>query len=510
MQDQGWDRFFALCLLAAGILVAASFPDYGIGRDEPRHLEYGARALAWYFPFGTDGSVLEPADGPPYGALHAGLLALLARLLPFDGFETAHLTGGLLGLLAAAGCHRLAAEFAGRRAGALAALLLLATPAWWQHSFNNPTDIPFAVAAIWSLLFLTRLGRELPAPSWPSLLFYGVTLGAALTLNPGASGTAFGTLAVAALAWGSQLHGWRQRGRMLARFLPALALAVTILLLTWPRALLDPQRLPAAIAAPLMIDGAGVPLWSLPAVIAMRLPEPFLLALLGAAGLAIAAVVRGRGRLDGTVLGAAILVPMFLPSAAGQPEAPALLLMPPMAAAGGIALDRAAAALSAPMQKLAAVALLFYGALHGWTMVRLHPYQGIYVNQLAGSAGDAVARLALDPEGSAMSEAARELTQQLIAREGPTVLARRLRIELCGPPAAALYYLPVRWRGQVEATADFSIAHVQAKCPAPQNGREFLRVERAGQVLALVRDLRVAPATVPPSRAQSEGPNPER
>lgn len=515
MQDRGWDRLFVLGLLAAAILIAAIFPDYGIGRDEPGHLDYGARALAWYASFGSNDSVVELAAARRYGALHAGLLALLAQLLPLDGYETAHLTGGLLGLLGAAGCHLLAAEFGSRRAGVLAALLLLATPVWWQHSFNNPTDIPFAVASLWSLLFLARLGRELPEPRWPSALGYGATLGAAMSLNLAAAGAAFGTLAAVALAWAGRGAGgdatwganWRehrQNGtRILVRLLAALAVALAVLLLTWPWAVLDAPGQPAA-------DRVALPRWSLPAGIALKLPEPFLLALLGAAGLATAALVRGRARLDAVALGAAILMPAALCLAGGLPDAPTLLLVPPMAAAAGIALDRAASSLTLPMQKLAAVALLIYGALHGWTMARLHPYEGLYVNQLAGGTRAAAARFAMDPNGSAMSEAARELTQQLIAREGPNVLARRFRVELCGAPAPALYYLPARWRGRSDGAADFVIIHAQAGCRPPEGGREFLRVERAGQLLAQVHDLRAVPARALPSMAQSGRSDPQR
>src|SRR4051812_44797850 len=162
MQEHLWDRLYAIGLLAAGVVVLLTFADYGITWDEPLHVEYGARTLNWYLSLGGDRSFLDFQNLYLYGALHDTLVALLARILPLDAYDTTHLAGGLLGLLGAIGCHRLATEFAGKRAGFLAAVLLLATPDWWQHSFNNPKDIPFAVAAIWPLVFLARAARELP------------------------------------------------------------------------------------------------------------------------------------------------------------------------------------------------------------------------------------------------------------------------------------------------------------------------------------------------------------
>ena len=83
-----------------------------------------------------------------------------------------------MGLLAFIGVWRLGRLLGGPRAGFLAMLFLVLTPAYYGQMFYNPKDIPFAVGYVWALFYLTRLAR-----AWPRLdLSLGLSLAATMAL----------------------------------------------------------------------------------------------------------------------------------------------------------------------------------------------------------------------------------------------------------------------------------------------------------------------------------------
>ena len=513
-------------VLLAGALAAVllTYQDFGITWDEPLHVEYGKLALRWYLSLGGDRALFEFQNLYLYGALHDTLIALLGRLLPFDDFAISHLGGALIGLFGFVGCHRVAVAISGSpRAGFLATALLLATPEYWGHLFNNPKDVPLAVAGIWALFFLVRLTRELPPatdgrttlPRWSTLIGYGVALGAALGVRIA------GVLLLAApaavlLAWlGGRTRALgigeatRETARLAWRLLPIPVVAVVVMLLSWPWALLDPLHRPfealeefakfpidfSFIFAGQSVRTADLPWWYLPVGFAVKLPETMLAGLAVALGLAVRGLGHGRLPLDRLALAAAIVLPPVAVIAAQSVVYDGirhvLFLIPPMAVAGGIAFDRLAERL-APGARLASGALLalaLAGVLLG--MVRLHPYQNIYYNRLVGGVPGAAERFELDYWGSAMSEAARKLAEKIAANEGPASLQRPYHIYTCGPRTSALHYLPTAWRdAPPDPPYDFYIAFTRGPCDLTPYGPQILRIERAGVPLAVVHDLR--------------------
>ncbi|HYE52720.1 MAG TPA: glycosyltransferase family 39 protein [Azospirillaceae bacterium] len=509
-------------MVLAACLMLAGFRDHGITWDEPLHVEYGERALDWYLSLGADRSVLEFQNLYLYGALYDTMAAAISLLSPFDAYGTRRLLGGLLGLLGVAAVHRIARDLGGARAGALAAVLLLLTPDWWGHAFNNPKDTPFAVAGAWSAVFLVRLATALPEPRLRDAVGFGLALGAALGIRVG--GVLFlGPLGVVGLAWvllrlgrgAGPLPVLAEAGRIALVFAAALPVAWALMVAAWPWAQLDPVGHPVRALAefsrfPLdftflfagqTLRTTELPWWYLPMGLAVKLPVPLFLAVAGAAGLGLSALLRGRVRMEAVALAAALLLPPLAVLATHAVLYDGirhmLFLVPLLAAAAGVALDRLALALPASRRgfrpaALAGAALAGYAAAQAATMVRLHPYQTIWHNALAGGVTGAAGRFELDYWGSAMSEAARALTAAILRREGVMSLTRPYRVRLCGPPGSALYYLPPSWRGVGEGEADFYVAYTRGRCPGAPEGAELVRVERMGIPLAFVLDLRGA------------------
>lgn len=92
-----------------------------------------------------------------YGGGFDMAAALLAKVLPFDLFETRRLMGALVGLIGLFATWRLGRRIGGARAGLAALMLLAARPLYYGHMFMNPKDAPFAVAMVVFLLGLVRV-----------------------------------------------------------------------------------------------------------------------------------------------------------------------------------------------------------------------------------------------------------------------------------------------------------------------------------------------------------------
>src|SRR5215471_15786341 len=160
--DQAADWIAALVLLVVAGVGVATFRDYGLGWDDYTHSQYGELLLAFYRSGFTDTRVFSFVNLYMYGGGFDMAAELLARILPFDLFETRRLAGALVGIVGMVITWRLARRLGGPFAG-LVALLLLATCAeFYGHMFINAKDAPFAVAMMALLIGLVRGCEEYP------------------------------------------------------------------------------------------------------------------------------------------------------------------------------------------------------------------------------------------------------------------------------------------------------------------------------------------------------------
>ncbi|HEX3501063.1 MAG TPA: glycosyltransferase family 39 protein, partial [Stellaceae bacterium] len=153
--------------------------------DEDVHFYYGFKVLDFYRSLGQDRSYLDFMNLYTYGAAFDLLTAALSRISPLGAWETRHLVDALIGICGIVGTWRVGRLLAGPRAGLLAALLLALTPSYYGHMFNNPKDIPFAVALIWSLYYTLRLLPDLPRPPMATVLKLGIAVGLAIGVRVG-------------------------------------------------------------------------------------------------------------------------------------------------------------------------------------------------------------------------------------------------------------------------------------------------------------------------------------
>src|SRR5690349_5268940 len=99
----------AVALLGATAVVAfLTFRDYGLGWDDYTHSQYGDLLLRLYESGFADRRALSFVNLYAYGGGFDMFASLLAKVLPFDPFETRRLAGALVGLAGLAATWRLA------------------------------------------------------------------------------------------------------------------------------------------------------------------------------------------------------------------------------------------------------------------------------------------------------------------------------------------------------------------------------------------------------------------
>ncbi len=335
LRQDRWDIATVGLLVAALVTVLLTYDDYGITWDEPTFVEYGkeiARDLAGGETFNAVENRTVRQMISRYGGLYEWSVAILTSFFePDEPYPFRHLINALVGLLGVGGAARLGRWFLGPAGGFSAALILLLSPVYYGHMFNNSRDIPFAAAYVWSLYYLVRV---LPAfmrrdggLGFGLATRFGISLGLALAVRIGGlllvAYTGFFLAIGLALAW--RFDGLRP-SRLLVRSSAALVwslvLAYGIMLVCWPWAQQAPLARPWEALTmmsnfpyrmDILLGGIwyppdSVPLGYLPHMLGVQTPEAILLLYLG--GLAVGgwAVWHFRTRDRAMALGAAVMI----------------------------------------------------------------------------------------------------------------------------------------------------------------------------------------------------------
>ncbi len=449
--DRLLDRaaLFTLAVVAAVALL--TFRDYGLGWDDYTHSQYGELLVALYASGFADTRALSFVNLYMYGGAFDMAAALMAKILPFDLFETRRLAGALVGLLGLFVTWRIARHVGGALAGLVALLLLALCPLYVGHMFVNAKDVPFAVAMAVLLLGLVRALDEYPAPSRGTVVIVGLGLGLAIGSRIMAG---FGVIAaLAALAvivahdarTGSVRDALARCGRFIVALLPAAVLGYAVMALIWPWSVADPLNPFRAIGyfseffekpwdelfAGRIVPVPDMPRSYVPTLFALQMPEAFLLFALGGLAVALAAIARAGETPRRRAILMAVVLFASLPLIVTIVTRPAMyngirhfvFVLPPLAVLGGLAAGRIGARIASQGRRLraaAAAALMLGLMLPLAAMVRLHPYQYAYFNDLAGGAGSARSLYMLDYWGLALKQASQKLAgRSRRTRRGP-------------------------------------------------------------------------------------------
>jgi len=519
--DQIADRTAVVVLAIVAVIAALTFRDYGLGWDDFTHAQYGDLLLSFYGSGFADKRALSFVNLYMYGGGFDMAAALIAKLLPFDLFETRRLVGAMVGTIGLVATWRTARRLGGPVAGTLALMLLATAPLFFGHMFMNPKDAPFAVAMILLVLGLVRGCEEYPRLGVATAAILAAGFGLSVgTRIMGVFGIIYGVAALA-MIFGTETYrdgvaaAAPRLGRFVLALIPVVVVAYALMALVWPWSVIDPLNPYRAVTYfsvffekpwKEMFDGALVSVPDMPRSYVPTLfvlQTPTLMLTLAAVGMVGAAVALVRSSLA-LQWRAALLVVVFAavaPIVVTVIERPAVyngirhfvFVIPPLAVLGGLAgawLIERASRLGGSVVAVA-LGMLAIGFLSPIVeLVRLHPYQYTFFNRIAGGIKGADERYMLDYWGLAFKQASEELRAKLAETHEQPPGRRRWRIAVCGPHAPAEVALGSQFLPTWDPKgADFAMVLGEFYCAAI-DAPVLVEVEREGVVYARVYDIR--------------------
>ena len=403
-----------------------------------------------------------------YGGGFDMAAALVAKILPFDLFETRRLVGACVGIVGLIATWRIGRHLGGPIAGLIALVLLAACPLYYGHMFINAKDAPFAAAMAVLLLGLVRAFEEYPRLSARTVALTGIGLGLVFGSRILAGIVApyvFAALLLIA-AGEARSTGVRQSvarvGEFIWRILPALVLGYLIMGLLWPWSILEPLNPVRAaeyfdkffekpwreLFAGKIISVTAMPADYLPRLFVLKLPEIMLvLGLAGVAGALLSATQRQlplSRRANFVLVTLAAILPILVAMLAHPAFYNGLrhfvFVVPPFAAIGGLAgawIFERALALGTIATTVIVATFIGGTALPISDMVRLHPYQYTAFNWASGGVRMAHENYMLDYWGLAFKQAGAALRAKLDEMHLKPPGGRRWTIEICGPQRPA-------------------------------------------------------------------------
>lgn len=491
-------------ILLFGILAAIflTFRQYGISWDEPAQREVGIRALNYYTSGFED---LQSAAPDYFDRIYGGFFEMVAelavRLFRGHPYEIRHLVNALAGFAGFWGCWRLARFMGGPLAGFLAVILLVFFPTYVGHMFNNPKDIPFAAACIWSLYFLILVFSKSGKPSFWNFLPFAAAAGITAGIRVGGL-VIFGVAAVgfgvqvllrcASPARAGALRDMLQTGLyLLASFIAAFAL----MLLFWPWAQQNPvSNTLYALKAFSNWNGMSGDPGYLFRCLSVKLPEILILGLACALLLvlcniraALASVRAGNQDSRERLAGFALLAASFLLPAAYiickrsvlyNEMRQVIFLSLPMVVCSALAFSAVFKIRMRLARYAAAAVILGFLCLPAYSIARLYPYHYIYCNNISGGLNGLGKEFTYEYYLHSYRELALQLNDYLarsgLSRETP------FKIFVHGSPKCLTSYLPENF----ETVGDAEQADFAAYCILHYNdtraGREIGKVSRCG------------------------------
>lgn len=166
---------------------------FGTTVDEPLGHAYGLHIWNYYATGFKDQSAKSFLNWYYYGGLFEVLSVAGVKLAAAFGlnnhfqdmFEVRHLFNGFFGWIALVFTGLIARRLYGVYAGVLAIILLLLTPRFLGHTFNNPRDIPFAAMFTAGLYVLSGIRRGYPYFQLWSIVALSVATGLAMAVRIG-------------------------------------------------------------------------------------------------------------------------------------------------------------------------------------------------------------------------------------------------------------------------------------------------------------------------------------
>ncbi|MEG1498027.1 MAG: hypothetical protein RRX93_04490 [Bacteroidales bacterium] len=189
---QNKEQFVFYLLLAFCLLfsIKGSF-DAGMSGDEETHNIQAERVFNYYTSFGKDTTAIdlnEKNNLPSYGQFVDNLAYTLAKVAHIeDVMQVRHTTNALFGWIAVLFAGLLAFRLSGKRylPAIFASLLLFFSPRFLGHSFNNLKDFNLAVAILVGIYYIVVFLQDFPKVKRSTVILLIISIGIAIAVRIG-------------------------------------------------------------------------------------------------------------------------------------------------------------------------------------------------------------------------------------------------------------------------------------------------------------------------------------
>jgi hypothetical protein len=184
--------FRAVLIAAFPVFLVLSF-HYGATVDEMLAHLYGERIYSYYASGFRDQAAKDFYNLHFYGGFFELLCVVCVKISSWlgmnrffeDYYEIRHVVNAAFGWLTVVFTGLLARRLHGAWSGVLAVLLLLLTPRFLGHAFNNPKDIPFAALFLGGMYFLSLMRRTYPFMTAQAMAGLTVCVGLSMAIRIG-------------------------------------------------------------------------------------------------------------------------------------------------------------------------------------------------------------------------------------------------------------------------------------------------------------------------------------
>ncbi len=176
--------FYTLAALLFIIMPMLSLKSGISGDEETFHYPHGKNVFNYYATLGKDTTCLHYENsvlhmyGPVFDLVTVTAIKILK---PDDDYMVRHVLNSLAGWSAIFFAALIAVMLGGWRAGIITLVFMFLSPRFLGHSFNNPKDIPFTAAYIFTIYSIIRFLKYYPQKrfsyAWPIALGIGLTIG---------------------------------------------------------------------------------------------------------------------------------------------------------------------------------------------------------------------------------------------------------------------------------------------------------------------------------------------
>lgn len=251
----GYKRIFGIASLVLLLMMCFISFDYNVTWDEPNHNTYSKDVIKYYSSFGSDTTMFDfQKQGHRdyytnvfYGMSIDVVASAVNSIFSIENeYATRHFLNAIVGFLCILFTALTVRLLAGWLPAIIAMLVMVCSPSFFGHCFNNPKDIPFATGYIMAVYYLLKLLFELPKARHQTKVMLAVAIGFAISIR------VQGVLPIAYLCMMLGAYFLMSKVKEKTKLLKKLAIMAVVIIaggyflgiLLWPYALRNPLSAP--------------------------------------------------------------------------------------------------------------------------------------------------------------------------------------------------------------------------------------------------------------------------